>query len=287
MTKTKKLTVDFFLKVLPVWVGIIIGVEFLNWLFSYYLPNETFWWRVIIDIILCVTSLTSGLLTEEVDLNTIKASQDPLGNLNIQTEGINFKGLLDENKKTEDTSKDKELEIKGDSDVKGDKKMPWTVIFIYNVNISSNNDVRQFMRTVIKNIEDGLKLATIARMTDFCLGKTIEEIKERRAEVITKDLSSIIKVCKEYGIKIIECGLVDPDYSDETEKALAEKKQVAMMQEMVNDLMYDEIKNKHGFPHDDKGKAEAWKIVKAKMLGGNYKQTEVTNTTGSPVVINP
>ncbi len=287
MAKTKKLTVDFLLKVLPVWVGIIIGVYFLRWLFSDYLPDETFWWCTIIDIILCVTSLTSGWLTEEVDLNTIKASQDPLGNLNIQTEGINFKGLLDENKKTEDTSKDKELEIKGDSDVKGDKKMPWTVIFIYNVNISNNNDVRQFMRTVIKNIEDGLKLATIARMTDFCLGKTIEEIKERRAEAITKDLSSIIKVCKEYGIKIIECGLVDPDYSDETEKALAEKKQVSMMQEMVNGLMYDSTKNPNGFPNDDKGKAEAWKIVKAKMLGGNYKQTEVTNSTGSPVVINP
>jgi hypothetical protein len=285
MAKTKKLTVDFFLKVLPVWVGIIIGVWFLRWLFSDYLPNETFWWCVIIDMILCVLSLTSGWLTEEVDINTIKASQSPSGRIDLQTEGFNFKSILSENKKTEDTSKDKEIEVKGDCDVKGDKKMPYKVKVIYNINTANYDDVRKYMRTTIKNIEDAFKLAIEPRMSDFCLKKTPEEVKEQRAQAITKDIFNA--VCKEYGIKIIDCNLVDVDYSEETEKALAEKKQVAMMQEMVNGLMYDSTKNPNGFPNDDKGRAEAWRIVKAKMLGGNFKQTEVTNSTGSPVVINP
>jgi hypothetical protein len=109
MTKTKKLTEDFLSKALPVWIGIIIGVWFLRWLFSDYLPDGIFWWLVIIDMVLCALSLTSGWLTEEVDLNTIKASQSPSGKLDIQTEGFNIKGPLDENKKTEDTSKDKEI----------------------------------------------------------------------------------------------------------------------------------------------------------------------------------
>lgn len=175
MTKTKKLTEDFLSKALPVWIGIIIGVWFLRWLFSDYLPDGIFWWLVIIDMVLCALSLTSGWLTEEVDLNTIKASQSPSGKLDIQTEGFNIKGPLDENKKTEDTSKDKEIEVKGDCDVKGDKKMPYKVKVIYNINTANYDDVRKYMRTTIKNIEDAFKLAIEPRMSDFCFKKHLKK----------------------------------------------------------------------------------------------------------------
>ena len=109
------------------------------------------------------------------------------------------------------------------------------------------------------------------------------EVKSRDMKltcyILIKD--KFIDICEEYGIEIVDCGVEDMDYSEETEKARADERQMKAFQKAVDALM--DLNN----PNHCSSLVEAEKIVKAKMLGGNYKQIEITNPTGTPVVVNP
>ena len=278
-------TKQFFANVIPVWVIITLALWIIIKLILPEWPKENhgyqYWYFVILNIGIYGTSLYKYWFSVEVEVNTSQVLQNRItGSLHPKWPGFEWKSIFDYLKYTIDTQKHLSTKDSGDCSAKDDMmRYSWKVLWRVNTKCNRDENMKKYVQTTEANIESAIKLFVNGLITDFCYTRLSDNVKRDRKLILIKD--KFIDICEEYGIEIVDCGVEDMDYSEETEKARADERQMKAFQKAVDALM--DLNN----PNHCSSLVEAEKIVKAKMLGGNYKQIEITNPTGTPVVVNP
>ncbi len=277
----ERFILGFTVKVLPYWIITFIVINF----FALQIWSDCPLWLVLIICVIIFWS-TMKHFELEVDPNSCKVTKHFLwGNLYPYWPGFNFVSIFEKIMYIIDTQKHNSTTDEGDWDTLDDKmKGKWKVLWRPDIrnHKTRNKNMLAYVLTTISNIDNDIKLTVNEKVTDYCLPKTSKEAKEQRNTAIKKEELQGEDFSRGYGLEIINSGLEDLDYSDETEKARKAKKAMLEFQDSVNVLMKSPTN-----PHGCETVAEAQKIVKAKMLEGNYKQIEVTNPGNVPVVINP
>ena len=273
----------FIWKVLPFWVLFFLFTLFiLNHIWED--PTPPIWVTLAICIIVYWSTINSFML--EVVPNSCQTTKNTLfGNKAAYWPGFNWISILEKPFRLVDTSKHNTTKRKGDWDCTDDKVVgEWKVLWrpdIRNVNTRDENMIK-YVETTEANIESDIDLTVNLLMTAFCLPRTSESAKNDQQVALTTGNLQNEELCWRYGLEVVNSGLEDLDYSKETEEARKAKKAMNEFQLAVNNLMQSATN-----PHGCKTVEQAQKIVKAKMLGGNYKEIEISNPTGVPVVVNP
>ena len=273
----------FFIYELPVWVVIALAIYILVKLAFPGWPSERYeyWYFVILYVAIFGISLYQYWFSVEVEANTSIVMQNSVtGSLSPKWPGFNWKSLFDYIKYTVDTQKHLSTKESGDWDAEDDKmKGTWKVLWRVNIKNNRDGNMVKYVQTTEANIESAIKLIANQKITDYCNGKPSDEIKKEREKILEK--SAFGKICDEYGIEILDCGMEDMDYSDASEEAREAVRAAQAFQKAVDSLM--DKKN----PNHCTSVEEARKIVKAKMLGGNYQEIEINNPTKVPIVVSP
>jgi hypothetical protein len=292
-----RIFISFCKRVLPVWGAIsiiVVIVIFMLWntLFDDLIWKGYYSWLIII-INLIIYSFSIPRFGCEVQQNTCLVYQNSVtGSLNPKWPGFNWVGLFEKPLKSDrfeiNTQKHITTTEEGDWNTSDDTlvgryKILWRVD-TKNTTTRDQN-IKSYVGVTDPNIVAALTLSADVGITVFCNSKTAENAKKDMESILSKD--TFKDQVDAYGIEILETEMEDLDYSKEIQDARKSSTEMKAFRkaflESVDELMYDPTKN----PHGCKDPVEAQKIVKAKMLSGNYKQVDVSNTTGTPIVLNP
>lgn len=306
---------DFFKKILPVWVIIAVVITvavLLVWRALTSIYEDLTWegyyayWIMIFYFIVYAVSLTKFAV--EVDQNECLNYEDSRdGSIHPKWPGFNWVGFYERVWKSDrfevNTQKHNTTEELGDWDTGGQNANAqntgeqlndtlvgkWKTLWRVDVKDSKTRDknMRKFCLVTDSNIESAMKLTAEIAMTVYCQTRDAEKAKAEKSQALPK--STYYEpggVCSSYGIEILDSGAGDLDYSKEVRDARKSSSEMRPFRKAFQDSVNELMKSPTN-PHGCTDPVEAQKIVKAKMLAGNYKQIDISNTTGTPVVINP
>ncbi len=283
----------FIVDVLPYWIAIYFALKYAMDVVIGQGEYDTFWIQALCFCIYLYL-VASGTSSITVDQNTCKNYEHAItGWISTKWPGFNWLGLFakqmkDPKKFIVDTTKHQNTTGNGDWSAEDDKmKGGYSILWRVGIHDIPNRDrnMVKYVKTTDDNIEADIKLTCGQVMTKFCRERPSDKAKKEMEDAIKKtDFEGPDGVCNGAGIEILKCGLSDLDYSDETEKDRAKMRRMDSFNQLVlkrlNGMGIKKIEDAK--PEE---RAEAERVVKADMLGGNYQEIQVT--PGVKVIVTP